>query len=430
MVQVGTSRQARHGAIQERETQRSRSKGRWWSARLKLTTTPTKLHFQRPEKPFKDFDQDVYWWWLRGKNHFIKSAAFPKGKFIECHPEQCLVCAYQNPGAYGFDVPADATLAKAESRPYYAVSGWVEQNFHSVEKKKDRKVGQGEKDTYHVRERCKGKSCEHCAKGLPKVFGNRFFYDFSAAAWRDAILPVIEKVERYTKDGGYIYPLNYVCEECSTELFDMTGKCFNCESEDVGIDTERHMAVCQKCDEEWTLLEYEDEELFNRANTVIGCPNKKCKHQGYPKPNFQHTDGKKKWESYDLYDVQLTLKKSSKDIKADTVVVAWELKEPDPRLFDAKYQGSGEAAEAIAKRHAELLDLTAIHSPDIPAVQAQMLGLDNLFGGAAGRASKQEFKKYNKKAKDSDDEDEDDADDDVDEEELDEDEDDSDDSDE
>jgi hypothetical protein len=410
MVKVGDSRAARQQATQDRREQMSKGKRGYWSMRLKLTSVSTKLHLQRPEKPYKDVDSDTLYWWKRGRGHFIKSAQFPNGRFVECIPEQCLVCAHSNPGQFGFKANADAALTKFESKPYYAVSGWIEHNFHMVEKKKDKQVQKGEKDTYTVRERCRGRNCEYCKKDLPKVFGNRFFYDFSAAAWRDAMLPIIEKVERFAKDGGYIYPVNYVCEKCNRELFDMTKKCFECKKDNVGVKPETHMAVCGDCDAEWSLLEYEDENLMELASNPQACPNKKCKHQGYPKPVFAHSEGLEEWESYDIYDVQFSIKKTGKDKQSQTAVTEWKIQEPDARLFDPTYQGDeqSEAAQAIAKRHAECLDLDKIHSADIPAAQASMLNVANLFAGEGGRASQKQFKKFGKKGKGSKDEDEED----------------------
>jgi hypothetical protein len=417
--------------IRENQERKSGTKNRWWTLRLKLTASATKLHFQRPAKPYKNVDDDTLYYWLRGRGHFIKNAAFPRGKFMECNPKECLICAYGNPAKYGFSVPADAGLAKCESRPFYCVSGWAEHNFHLVEKAKDREVQQGEKSTYTTWEKCKGRNCKFCSKNVPKVFGSRFWYDFSSAAWERAIMPVMEKIGRFAKDGGYIYPLNYVCEECNHEFFDMTGSCNQCESTEIAIDSETHTAQCQnsQCGSEWTLLEYEDlgeDGLMSKATTVMECPNKKCKHQGYPMPNFLHSEGKKKWEAYDIYDVQLIVKKTGTGKTSETRVEGFEFKEPDPRLFDPKYQGGedNEVAQSIVKRNAEPLDLSEIHSVEIPAVQASMLNMPNLFGGEAGRASQKTHKPFSRnklkgkagKVEDEDEsEDEEDSDDDEDE---------------
>src|SRR6185295_6465783 len=255
---VGGWRQARQQVVNDRS--RSGGKNRQWSLRLKITSVPTKIHPQRPTKPFKDLDYDLHFWWLRGKTHFVKNSSFPKGRGFECGIDECLVCAYGNPAAFGFEnVTPDPSLSKCDSRSYYSISGWIEQTFHLVEKPKDKEVQQGEKSTFTVRERCQGRNCEFCKKNLQKVFGNRFFYDFSPAAWDNAVLPVIEKLSRRAKDGGYVYPVNYVCEECGTEIFDVTQNCFSCNSDDIGIDPDEDMAICQACDEKWPLLEYEDE---------------------------------------------------------------------------------------------------------------------------------------------------------------------------
>lgn len=406
MVSVGSSRDSRRQVNEESKRQSGRGKSRYWSLRLKLGSTPIKVHLQKPEKPYQDIDSELYYHWKRGRNVFFKSAAKPNGCFLEKTRQQDVIDAYQNPGVYDLeakdlDGKRAKDIMKMEYRPYYSVSGWIEHWFHLVEKESDRKGDDGKLRKISFRERCTGKSCKYCVDEVPKVYGNRFFYDFSNAAWRDAVLPMMEKVERFAKDGGYLYPVCYVCEECKTDLIDMTQGCFACGGESVGIDPERHMAVCQnkKCNEEWSLLEYEDEKLLEQVSQEMKCKNKKCKHVGFPELVLAHTEGAQEWEAMSIFDIQFQIKKTGNKDKAETVIVAWEFKEPDERLFDPKYQGEGEAAEVWAKRNKEQIDLDAVHAPDPAIVQAQYLGVPNPFGGAGGRVSKHSFKHYSRDAK-------------------------------
>lgn len=392
-MQVSGRRQAQRQIAEQQKQRKSRSKGRFISMRLKLGTDPLKLHFQRPTKSYVDcYEPETSFPWKHGVKFFVKSKELnlPNGRYIESPGEECLISAYQDPHLFGFnDVAPHPILREAKPQDYFCVSGWVEQMYEIVEKSRD---VDGETKTYKTRELVKRSGRNRQRSKNPQVFGNRFYFDFSNKQWRDVILAVDEEIARFAKDGGYLVLMDYTCEKCNQRLIDMSNNCFNCDSDKITFDVDmehpqksRHMAVCQNCKEDWSLLEYKDDELKKRVVIPMRCPE--CKHMGYPQPNYEHSEGKKKWDAYDIYDVQLTLRKQGEGKQTTVVCDYWEIKKPDPRLFDAQYQGEGDAAVAMAKRHGEPVDLDDVHSPDIAAVQAQILGLPNLFAGAGGSAN-------------------------------------------
>jgi hypothetical protein len=75
----------------------------------------------------------------------------------------------------------------------------------------------------------------------------------------------------------------------------------------------------------------------------------------------------------------MVIKKDSGDKKYHLVVDDWKIKEPDPRLFDPKYQGDDDIAEKIAEKNAKPLPLEQIFASDPPHVQSKVVNLTNLF---------------------------------------------------
>ena len=385
---VGGRRDAVRQHSQDRAERKSGGKKFLYKMRLDLGADPMKIHLQKPEKAYADYkDPEQKFWWKRGAKHYVARVK----KFLECTNDTCLACAYRDPKAFGFDnVAPERMLDQAGAKEFYCVSGWVEMWYHWGDRtrKHDGKIIE-----FKSRELCTGRGCDDCANKYPKVFGKRFYYDFSSPAWHDSINSVYERVERICKDGGYLYPVNYTCGECSEQLFDMTQVCPSCSADDqIGIDAESHTASCGSCDTEWTLLECEDTSLKDLAEHPMKCGS--CDHQGFPEINMlkitaegEVVDPAEDEDVYDIYDVQFTLCKLGEKKQARIHVKKWEIKEPDPRLFDAKVQGDEDTAEGMVDRHKKALDLDSVHAPDIPAVQAKVLGLDNLFstsGGASG----------------------------------------------
>lgn len=348
---------------------------RMFSLRWTPTVVPTRIHLIRSEELYPDAESGFEFPWYRGKRHWL-----PKTKrYLECGGETCLICAHANPAEFGLDMSPDQDCAKAPAKSYNAVGGVIEEPFHLVDVPK--KDGSG---TYKSRERCTGRTCKYCKAKDPKVYGNRFYYTFSTPQWRFAIEPVMEKVERFCKCGGYRYPSHYACEDCGEVIIDMTNHCLSCgakvEDGDIDIDSDSHRAECKKCGTNWSLLECEDPELEEAANSPTRCP--KCGHTGYPEVVLVCSDPEDKdcpGDPYDIYDVSMVLRKDSNDKKYHLVVDSWEIKEPDPRLFDSQYQGGDEIAEKIAEKNAKPLPLAEIFKADPPHVQAKLVNLPNPF---------------------------------------------------
>jgi hypothetical protein len=337
------------------------------------TVVPTRVHFVRPEKMYPDPVSGLEFPWYRGRRHWLPRAQ----RYLGCGNDQCLVCAHANPAKFNIDgVAPDPDCAKSPPKGFNAVGGLIEEPFHLVDM--PRKDGTG---TYKSRERCTGRTCKHCAAKAPKVFGNRFYYSFSTPQWRFAVEPVMEKVERFCRCGGYRYPSHYACEKCGEVIIDMTNQCASCgarvEDGDIDIDSETHRAECRKCQTSWSLLECEDPELEEAANNPVRCP--KCGHTGYPSVVLVCTTDGCTSDPYDIFDVSMVLRKDSNDKKYHLVVDEWKIKEPDPRLFDAKYQGGDDIAEKIAEKNKQPLPLEQLFAPDPPNVQAKLTNLPNIL---------------------------------------------------
>jgi hypothetical protein len=387
-----------------------RKGGRYFMGlRLKLDEHPTRIHLQRPETAYQDpTNPDLSFWWKTGMSRFIKTKRFKRGIPVEMNMDgDDLLDAYAHPGKYGLqsvDGVADGKwLSKFDPKPYFCVSGWVEEWYHLVQYEEER---DGQKVSWHERVRCVGRDCENCQEEWPKVFGNRFWLDFSYAQWFGPIDAVFEVLERTPKDGGYVYPMHYKCNDEDVEYdeegnpvegtggcgeilsfwdkkakkevtLDMTNNCGSCNSENIGLDAEEHMAECQDCNSRWSLLSHEDSSLFYYLSSILKCSH--CGHEGYPTPVMAHSEGLEEWECYDLYDVQLTVHMVKEGKRNRLQVKKFEVRDPDEKLFKAKHQGEGEAAKKQAEKHEACLDLEKVHSVMTPEEQAEILELPNLF---------------------------------------------------
>jgi len=132
--------------------------------------------------------------------------------------------------------------------------------------------------------------------------------------------------------------------------------------------------------------------LKEQANSMFHC--EECDHKDYAVPIFVKYDPESGevddaepeggWDTYDIFDAQLVLRtqKSTDDAPPRIVIDRWEIKPPDKRLFDPKYQMEGDDAEQAKKTaeyNAKCLPLDMIHAPDDPATQAKILNLPNIF---------------------------------------------------
>lgn len=334
---------------------------------------PIRLHFQKPVKPYEDrFDKGVFYNWLRGKSHWIPSAK----RVNQCSPDQCIVCAGANPQAFDLDLFPNLDLAKFEPKGYTAVSGWIEEWFHLREKKRDNGDG-----TYKVRELCEGRDCEGCRDKVTRVFGQRFWYAFTETQWSNCIEPILDKVSRSCRCGGYLFPSHYRCEKCDTVLFDMTNSCPHCgDSVDVDIDPDTHAAECKQCGRQWSLLECEDDRLEEMADSIYVCP--KCEHSGYPRVKLVCSNGcKEDGDPHDIFDAQITLHRDSDQKQYNLLAKSFKIQPPDPKLFDPQYQGGGEDGNKIVGYHKECLDLEKVLPLLPPHAQAREIHFKNPWAG-------------------------------------------------
>ncbi len=392
--------------------------------RLKLTERSTRLHFTRSLDedgnkilyPNPEIE-DLWHEWKIGKSYFVKTQTRPKGMPVEWSPKNNLIEAYRFPAQYGVEdreeLSAGAFLKEFYPKLYFCTSGWVEEWYHLVQVKK--KDGSG---TYTDRIRCEGKGCKHCEEKWPRVFGNRFWIDFSPGQWTNVIDRTMEEMDRLPLEGGYVYPSHYECEGCGEILsftdeksgreytLDLTNSCdCGATGEDIGLDAERHMAVCQLCGQEWTLLTHENGVMKSSLDKELKCNN--CGHVGYAKGVFKHIpqdeDGEEleEWTPVSLFDAQVTMfREAGTEKKNGNInITNWKVQEPDPRLFDPRYQGwdgnpknvdEKKIAEMWVQRHKQTLNLNDIHQVLDPDEVADKLGLCNILAPAPSK-KRQEF---------------------------------------
>ena len=404
-VAVRSRRQIQRRTTQRGKDRAAKRKGRWFSKRIKIPEESIRVHFQRPTEPYPDpWNPEDLCLWKMGAKHYI-----PKlNKFTECALDECLTCAYREPQDFGFEgVKAQKFLEDSWPGEYYSLNVWVEEWHVVVEREGKKKNDDGSLKTFFERvleneakRELKEQGYELSEVDLPRVFGFHGFLDISSAAWKNEFTAAYEEIELYTKDGGFLVPMYYGCANCGEPFFAVASQCPNCESEEVGIDHENYKAFCGDCESEWELLEHRSKPLKKKTEIVFDC--KECGHKEEAVPVYAclnpetgeldteiPEDG---WDSHDIFDVQITLRtQKSKDQSPPRIVIdKWEFKDPNKRLFMAKYQGGvdDEDAKKVAERHSKPFDLAMVHAPDNPAVQSKILKLENLFGEKGGTMSR------------------------------------------
>lgn len=404
-IAVRSRRHDRHQRQQRRKARQSKFKNRWFRRRIDIPEEPIRIHFQRSTEPFQDpWNPEDHYPWKKGAKHYI-----PKiNKFTECAFEECLTCALREPSDFNLsDVQARRYLEDCYPKAYICLSAWVEEWHVIVERESEKKNDDGTPKTYTERLREKEFLREMKKEGYtptelremeyPRVFGFQGFIDFSIPAWDNDIGPIFDQVERFTRDGGYLVPMAYGCSnpECHEPFYSVATECQVCGSEEVALDTDEHGVIthrmhCNNCEAKTDLLEQNSEDLREKADTQYVC--KECGTKGYPVPLLAKIDlesgevdysiPKEGWDTYDIYDVQLTIKKkrSSPDAPPKLVIDKWEIKDPDPKLFDPEQQGGGDTGKKIAEHNAKPLPLDTIHAPDLPDAQAKTLNEENVLG--------------------------------------------------
>lgn len=359
--------------VQKKENAKRSSSRRGSKSRSLLwypTSTPTKIHFQRGSYGEDGSGYHIgYRHWMPG---FSRTGG--KGVYVKCGGDgECLVCAMADPQAAGLsDVAPDIKMAKFQSRPYVAVPVWVEEKFHLATMK--RRDGEG---TYTARVRCEGYNCEYCKEKDPKVFGKRAYAEFSVDQWITVFKPLADSAAMYDRSGEQLLLYCYTCPECNEMLIDFLGQCNQCEGENIAVDVEEGKAMCQDCQAEWSIYPHENPKLYDDVNTDVQCGS--CGNVVRPEPYYGFSDdpNREGVDPYDIYDLQINLAKAD---DGKLVIKDWNIQEPDERLFQPEHQGNDEAAQSIAKRHAEVLDLEDLLAPPPASSVAKTLGVPNILG--------------------------------------------------
>ena len=362
------------------------SGGGEWSARLKFTTRPLKLHFVAPEELYVDpYNPKLLLPYRRLIRHFFKFGN--KMVYIECGGDNCVPEAYITPAKFGLNIEPDKALKHLCKTEFpFAISGIVDELYHLVEQTSEA----GKK--YLERVLCDGKGCENCRIQGPKnrVYGKRVYTIFSNGAWFYGLQPHIDKMARKCKCGGEIYVTEYVCAKCGAQLIDVANTCEYCTSQGVAqseieVEPSTQTATCKTCGCSWSLIPTDDKSLDKAVNTEYKCS---CGHQGFAEPKLICTDCEKP-DPYGLFDIQFTICKESEEKQAKTIVTDVKPLVIDQRLYDPQFQGAfqgasaeqAEAAQHAAERMKKAIDLDRIFVIESTGQQAQKIGKPDPFAG-------------------------------------------------
>jgi ribosomal protein S27AE len=371
--------------------------GKKWGLLYRIDENPVRIHFGYPEKPYVHPKTGQAHPFRTGKRHFIPGAGKKgKGAFIECgvdHGEPCVVCAYRNPAQFNLEnVAPDARMKQFDPKTYYAVSGWIEEDFHLVTFNKDEGDG-----TYNKRMMCEGRGCQWCEDGWPMVFGNKFYTEISPGQWRHSIHEINTQIQNsHCACGGDIYVLRFECANCGVipvivdddrreVVMDVSTFC-DCGSDQVGLNLETAEAECSACGRSWSALYTMHKNIYSLTRSKQKCGE--CGYEGYLKPvRFCTTEGCE-IKPMGVFDCQLTVRMTGTKKEKRLVIDNYVVQEPDPRLFDVEYQGGAgdEWAPKIVDSHKKPLDLDYLLRPDSTDWQAKLLNKADPFN-AAGRTT-------------------------------------------
>ena len=393
-------------SIEEDSGSNRRRSGKKWGYLLRFNEAPVRVHFSYPEKPYVHPKTGRSHPFRSGRRHFIPGGGKRgKGSFEECgvdYKEPCVVCAYTNPAQFELEnVAVDGRLSKLESKTYYGVAGWVEEDYHLVEFYKDE--NNPEAGTYKQRERCMGRGCEYCQDDEQKVFGNKFYSEISPGQWKHTIHDVNTRIQNsHCQCGGDIYVLRFECPACDVipvckdkegreVLMDVSTFC-DCDSDNVSINADTMEAVCGDCGNKWSAVYTNHQSIYQLCrdkqkcvecgNTAVLRPVRVCSTEGCEvKP-------------HGVFDCQLTLRVTGKGKDKRMHVDNYVIQPPDPRLFDVECQGGDDWAPKIVEAHKKPLDLDYLLRPDDPDDQAKRLNKPNPFNAAGRTAGAGRYARY------------------------------------
>jgi hypothetical protein len=366
------------------------SAGKRVSLLLKFGEKPVKVHFAMPKQlytnpltgdpqPFRTgYRTWVPWGGKKGNGIFLERPV---------DPQEDVIAAYTSPQALGLDhISPEPNFKELKNSLYYAVSGWVEEWFHAVKVLKE--PGNPRGGEYLRRERCMGGkgACQHCSDGWPRVFGNRFYAAIAPSHWDNTIYRAHSLVERYCSCGGQWYTPAYVCSNCNSLLIDVCNTC-DCGSSNIDFSRLAQGEVgCKDCRLTWRIYPEDNEGIAQQINSNMTCQH--CQTTAPPKDYRVCSTGGAECQGkpYNIFDCQLTLRKAGSKSTDELVVDNCLIQEPDPMLFDLKYQNNDEIA---VKAMNSPIDLEELLRPEDPNTQAQSLGVPNPFGAGAGAGYRQ-----------------------------------------
>jgi hypothetical protein len=366
-----------------------KSSGKRWAFFHKLTDTPVRVHFSHPESPYIHPSTGSQLPYRVGARHFIPyGGKRGNGQMIECgYPLglPCVVCAYENPGAYELQNIQKQSIDEKGAQLYVAVSGWVEEEFHLVDVQNRENPAESHKE----RQRCLIRGCQDCQDGWPKVFGTRFYTEMSVAQWDNVIADLNRSIKNsFCRCGGKIYVPSFSCPNCQVIMEDVALTCEHCHATNVQIDPESDTAVCMSCQSRWSAVYTTYVDLTKRMHGRSVCKN--CHKEVKPVPNRWCSTPNCQIDPYDVFDCQLVLRMTGQKKDRKLVVDSCSIQEPDPMLFDPAWQGGDAKAGQVVENHRKPMDLNYLLKPLSSAEQAKLLNLPDPFmamGRAAGAAA-------------------------------------------
>jgi hypothetical protein len=355
-----------------------KTSGKKWALLFKLTHLKTKIHLQRPEKPYLHPTSGQAYPFRVGQQHFIPfGGKRGKGMSVECDEnlgKQCVVHAYANPKAYGLNIAQHDMAEQPDAALYYSVGMWVEEGYHISEKPGDHDPSK----KFKYRAKCEGKGCQFCANGDPKVFGNRAWLSISPGQWRHTFHSLNEFIKnRHCACGGTIYVTHFCCKQCRNVLIDVSLSCDSCKQEGVEIHADTNTAVCPHCHQSWSAFFTDHDKVVEQANEKMRC--NECGFVGKPVADRICSNEQCTVQPLSIFDCQLTLHKQGEGTDSRIIIDEYLIQPPDPRLFDPQHQGGDAMAIKIAESMRKPLDLNYLLKPMTPDEQARLLKVQNPF---------------------------------------------------
>lgn len=375
-----------------RDHQKSRYKagGKKFGYFWKLSESPVRFHPVLPTKLYVHPKSKRQHPFRTGFRHFIPGRGKNGGGlYTECNygreGDPCIVHAYSHPELYELsNVRPDAGLASCKEAPYFAIGGFIEEDFHLVQETVDGK---------EVRKRvlCTGRGCEECKKSTPVVFGKKAYLEMSPAQWQHSFHPISKQIENhFCACGGDLFVSGFLCSSCNELVLDVSTHCDRCQSQNITIDVGTKQAKCLDCQRVWSAVYTDHKQLYEDSLQPYLC--KKCKHEGFlVADRFCSVEGCK-GIPMSIFDSQLTLHKSGEGVKSRVFVDTYSVQPLDERLFLPEYQGNDELASKVVEAHKKPLDLEYLLQAKSIEDQCQELGKPNPF--TADSRGSQRYVKY------------------------------------